>query len=201
MKAVEMFDECHARFRRLREQLAGSTGSIRSVSMDRQSTGYQWRPERTRACEYVADFERIGRHALRRPEWKGRLKLFDVYFLRGVEYRQAISMVGVSEGTFDYWFREVKRALGAEFSRTGLFPPSRYFRALNSESRREYEDGRLGSQKNVEFAHPFVTETIPETQAGKPRDRYSASESSTEGIITRGFDGADETYAGATSHP
>lgn len=83
-----------------------------------------------RACEYVADFERIGRRALRRTEWKGRLKLFNIYFLRGVEYRRAISLVGVSEGTFDYWFAEVKRAAGREFSRAGLYPPGQYFRSL-----------------------------------------------------------------------
>jgi hypothetical protein len=36
--------------------------------------------------------------------------------------------VGVAEGTFDYWLGEVKRAVGREFARTGLFPPWRYFR-------------------------------------------------------------------------
>ena len=54
---------------------------------------------RARACEYVADFERIGRHALRRAEWKGRLKLFNIYFVHSVEYRSAISLVGVAEGS------------------------------------------------------------------------------------------------------
>jgi hypothetical protein len=41
--------------------------------------------ERLRACEYVADFERMGRHALKRPEWKRRLKLFEIYFLGGTD--------------------------------------------------------------------------------------------------------------------
>jgi hypothetical protein len=127
MKAKEIFEVCHARYRGLREWLTNSTGSVRSVALDTPSSGYHWRPDRARACEYIADFERIGRHALRRPEWKGRLKLFEVCFLRGTEYRRAVSLVGVAEGTFDYWYREVKRALGAEFSRTGLYPPSRYF--------------------------------------------------------------------------
>ncbi len=127
MRATEVFDECHGRYRGLREWLVDSTGSVRSLDFEKPSAGYLWRPDRARACDYVADFERIGRHALRRPEWKGRLKLFDVYFVRGAEYRRAIRMVGVAEGTFDYWYREVKRATGAEFSRTGLYPPSRYF--------------------------------------------------------------------------
>lgn len=127
MKAPEIFEVCHARYRGLREWLRDTRGSVRALDLDTPSSGYQWRPERTRASEYVADFERIGRQALRRPEWKGRLKLFEIYYLQGVEYRRAITLVGVAEGTFDYWFAEVKRAVGREFSRTGLFPPSRYF--------------------------------------------------------------------------
>jgi len=127
MKAAEIFEVCHARYRGLRDWLADSTGSVRALDLDTPSSGYQWRPERARASEYVADFERIGRLALRRPEWKGRLKLFEIYFLNGVEYRRAISLVGVAVGTFDYWLSEVKRALGREYARTGLFPPSRYF--------------------------------------------------------------------------
>jgi hypothetical protein len=133
MKAAEMFDVCHGRYRNLREWLAESSSSIRSVNLKTPSPGYQWRPDRARACEYIANFERIGRHALRRPEWKGRLKLFEIYFLGSFEYKTAIRLVGVAEGTFDYWYREVKRALGAEFSRTGLFPPSVCFAAVRGE--------------------------------------------------------------------
>ncbi|MGH9714099.1 MAG: hypothetical protein ACRD5M_12450 [Candidatus Acidiferrales bacterium] len=127
MKAAEIFDICHARYRGLHEWLEESTGNVRALVLGMPSAGYQWRPEHARASEYVADYERIGRHALRRPEWSGRLKLFEIYFLRDVEYRRAVSLVGVAPGTFDYWSREVKRAVGREFSRTGLFPPSRYF--------------------------------------------------------------------------
>jgi hypothetical protein len=127
MKTVEVFEVCHGRYRGLSEWLAETKGEIRSLDLEKPSSGYQWRPDRGRACEYVADFERIGRSALRRPERKGRLKLFEVYFLGSMEYRTAIRLVGVAEGTFDYWYREVKRTLGAEFSRTGLFPPAKYF--------------------------------------------------------------------------
>ena len=77
----------------------------------------------------MADFERIGKQALRRPRWKGRLKLFEIYFLHAMEYRDAIKLVGVAEGTFDYWLQEVKRAVGRELSRCHLFPPSKYFQA------------------------------------------------------------------------
>ena len=128
MKANEIFDICQRRYRSLQEWLAESAGQIRALDMESPYSGYQWRPARARASEYVADYERIGREALRRPEWKGRLKLFEIYYIHSVEYRRAISLVGVAEGTFDYWMAEVKRAVGRELSRTGMFPPSHYFR-------------------------------------------------------------------------
>jgi hypothetical protein len=115
--------------------LRDSRASVRALDLETPSSGYQWRPERARASEYVADLERIGRQALRRPEWRGRLKLFEIYFLQGTEYRRAISLVGVAEGTFDYWFAEVKRAVGRECTRTGLFLPSRYFQLQRNGSR------------------------------------------------------------------
>jgi hypothetical protein len=46
---------------------------------------------------------------LRPPHCQGRRKLFGIYFLHSVEYRNAIKLVGVAEGTFDYWMQEVKR--------------------------------------------------------------------------------------------
>lgn len=133
MKSSEIFDICHARYRSLRGHLKEAAGGVQSLALEKPSDGYRWRPDRARACEYVADFERIGRHMLRRPEWKGRLRLFETYFVAGVEYRRAIQLVGAAEGTFDYWFQEVKRTLGAEYSRTGIFPPSAYFRMRNRE--------------------------------------------------------------------
>lgn len=129
MKSRDIFEICHARYEGLRDWLDASTGHVRSIPMETPATGYQWRPPKGRASEYVADFERIGRTALRRPEWKGRLRLFEIYFLRGEEYRQAISLVGVSDGTFDYWTQEVKKAVGEACGRTELFPPSRYFQS------------------------------------------------------------------------
>lgn len=134
MTRKEIFDVCHARYHRLREWLTDSAAAVHSVDLHSPLEGYQWRPDRARACEYIADFERIGRRSLRRPQWKGRLKLFNVYFVGGADYRNAVRAVGVSEGTFDYWYQEVRKVVGAEFSRTGLFPPSRYFQPRNAHS-------------------------------------------------------------------
>ena len=137
MKPAEIFDVCHGRYRNLRDWLSDSSGAVHSLDIKASASGYQWRPGRVRACEYVADFERIGRHTLRRPEWKGRLKLFNIYFLHSLEYRRAIAMVGVADGTFDYWYREVRRALGTEFQRTGLYPPWQYFNSQNHEGSKQ----------------------------------------------------------------
>jgi hypothetical protein len=156
MKAPDIFDVCHGRYRSLCESLSNSTGAVRSTAMTTPSSGYQWRPGRARACEYVADFERIGRHALRRPEWKGRLKLFEIYFLAKTDYKSAIRTVGVAEGTFDYWYREVKRALGVEYSRTGLFPPANYFELLrgNVPSQEPVHDE---TPRDISVPIPLVT--------------------------------------------
>ena len=127
MRSNEIFETCHHKYIGLRNWLQHSTGSLRSMDLEHPATAHRWRPERGKACEYVADFERIGRWRLRRPEWSGRLRLFEIYFIEGFEYQKARSAIGVPEGTFDYWYQEVKKTLGAEFSRTGLYPPSRYF--------------------------------------------------------------------------
>src|SRR5271154_6790248 len=119
MKATEIFDTCYGRYRSLHDWLEDTTGKVRAIDLESPSSGYSWRPARGRACEYLAEFERIGRQSLRRPQWKGRLKLFEIYFLHSMEYRNAIKLVGVAEGTFDYWLQEVKRSAGREFSRCG----------------------------------------------------------------------------------
>ncbi len=111
---------------------ANLSGKIHAVDLNTPSDGYQWRPPRARADEYVADFERIGERSLRRPEWRGRLRLFRIYFLAGVEYRRAITLVGVAEGTFDWWTQQVKKTVGRELARAGLYPPSKYFRPSGS---------------------------------------------------------------------
>jgi hypothetical protein len=127
MRSQEMFDICHERYRGLRGWLGKRIGAIQ-LNAPASSGGYQWRPDRARAADYVADFESAGRRALARPTWKGRYRLFEIYFCRGIEYRRAIALVGVPSGTFDYWTQEVKKSVGRELDRAGVFPPGRYFR-------------------------------------------------------------------------
>lgn len=126
MRVQNVFDVCLAQSRRLQS----ATGrSIAAVDLKKPSKGYLWRPEPSRAVEYVADFEKAAARALRAPEWKGRRKVFRIYFWRGIDYRRAAMLVGVSNGTFDYWIKDVKKAVGQECMRVGLYPPARYFQA------------------------------------------------------------------------
>jgi hypothetical protein len=129
VKTREMFDVCLASYRSLGK---GIGRKMSAVDMTRPSNGYAWRPEHVRAAEYVADFEAAGARALRRCEWKGRRKLFVIYFLSELDYKRAIKLVGVSENTFEYWASQVKNAVGRECARVGLFPPQEYFRMRRS---------------------------------------------------------------------
>jgi hypothetical protein len=146
MKPQEIFDSCYARYRGMRAFLGGH---VAAVDLESPSDGYHWRPERARAEEYVADFEMIAARALRRPEWKGRQKLFRIYFLRHIEYRRAITLCGICPDTFDYWFQEVKKACGREFDRAGLFPPNRYFRCRDKAAPENVESKSAHKQKHL----------------------------------------------------
>ncbi|MGH9776546.1 MAG: hypothetical protein ACRD50_16565 [Candidatus Acidiferrales bacterium] len=128
MKTEHIFDICFDFYRALRQWLEGRGIGIVVIDLSRPAVGYHWRPERARAKDYAIDFERIARETLKRPEWRGRKLLLEIYYLRGVEYRRAIALLGVSPNTFDYWMQEVKKCVGARLTRAKLFPPRSYFR-------------------------------------------------------------------------
>jgi hypothetical protein len=76
MKASEVFDSCHGRYRNLREWLAESTGQIRALDPESQYDGYHWRPVQARAAEFVADYERIGRKSAASTGVEGAVEAF-----------------------------------------------------------------------------------------------------------------------------
>ncbi len=125
MRPSEIFDICHERYKASK---AGRLGKLPSVDPTKVPER-RWRPDRPpRLAEFVADFELAGRRALgRRPLWKRRLQLFEIYFCEGVPYRVAMRRLGLRPGTFDWWCAEIKKAVGAELARVGLFPLGRYF--------------------------------------------------------------------------
>jgi DNA-directed RNA polymerase specialized sigma24 family protein len=74
--------------------------------------------------EYIAEFALCGRHALK--PWPKRYELFEVYFVRNVPYTQVLKVLGIKAGTLDFWSQEIKKAVGRELQRRGLYPPGKY---------------------------------------------------------------------------
>lgn len=84
---------------------------------------------------YVADFERAAQRALRHPGWEKRELVFDLAFVHAVEYRKLPEMLGTAPGTLDWWYAEVKKAVGSELMRCGIYPLAAYW-AIRSHRRR-----------------------------------------------------------------
>ena len=99
------------------------------MQMD-QASKFLWRPDlKPRLVEYVADFARAGERALA----PSRLILFRLYYLGGCEYQRARQRMGLSEIGWVNWTEEIRRDVGRELLRTGIFPPSRYFREMSTK--------------------------------------------------------------------
>lgn len=173
MKPKEIFEVCYARYKTTRGFLGGH---VAPIDWERPSETFHWRPDRARAEDYVADFQRIGEHALRRPEWRGRLKLFRIYFLRGFPYQRAITLCGVSPSTFDYWMAEVKKTCGAAFDRARLFPPGDYFR------KREMAPARPPEEPAVEIGGATTARINHNGRHGEEKGRVEESRAE---ILTR----------------
>jgi hypothetical protein len=86
---------------------------------------------RPRQSDYLADFAMAGEAALQRDRGRlraSRLILFRMYFLGGGQWRAVRALMGISELTWSDWVAEIKREVGNELMRRGVFPPGKYFR-------------------------------------------------------------------------
>jgi len=63
-----------------------------------------------------------------------RMAMFRVYYLGGAEYHAARRHLGISELTWADWAEEIRRLVGRELARSGVFPPSRYFRGTSEKA-------------------------------------------------------------------
>ena len=67
-----------------------------------------------------------------RPGLRGgrasRMAMFRVYYLGGADYHAARRQMGISELTWADWAEEIRRRVGRELTRAGMFPPAKYFR-------------------------------------------------------------------------
>ena len=156
MLATFAFDVCHDVYRAARESIDTMVPTLNAESCGK----YQWRPDRMpRLAEYVCDFARAGERALGGKAWTrgrpkadrlkpillyfrasssrifraSRMTMFRVYFLGGAEYQAARRHLGISELTWADWADEIRRLVGRELTRAGVFPPSKYFRETTAK--------------------------------------------------------------------
>jgi len=134
MLATFAFDVCHDVYRAAREVI-----DTKIPTLNLESSGkYMWHPDRMpRLGEYVCDFARAGERALSdtgrmraSPSClrASRMVMFRVYYLGGAEYQAARRHLGISELTWADWAEEIRTRVGRELTRSGVFPPSKYFR-------------------------------------------------------------------------
>lgn len=63
-----------------------------------------------------------------------RMAMFRVYYLGGADYQAARRHLGISELTWQDWAEEIRRDVGRELTRAGVFPPSKYFRETTAKA-------------------------------------------------------------------
>ncbi|HXP78282.1 MAG TPA: hypothetical protein VN976_00110 [Verrucomicrobiae bacterium] len=69
-----------------------------------------------------------------RPFRASRMAMFRVYYLGGADYHAARRHLGISELTWADWAEEIRRLVGRELTRAGVFPPSKYFRETTAKA-------------------------------------------------------------------
>jgi DNA-directed RNA polymerase specialized sigma24 family protein len=121
MRPSEIFDKC---LERVREYQA-SAASIRSVRFDVEVNGGPTRTGNVTA-EYVAEFVLCARRSLKR--WPRRIDVFQLYFVEDRTVEEVMKALAIPEGTLKGWSNEVKKVVGSELKRSGLYPPSIYGR-------------------------------------------------------------------------
>jgi len=127
VKAELAFDVCWEVYRSVREVL--ETKRNASARDWRDSEKFLWRPDiRPKLSEWVADFALAGQAALDGPQWASRMVLFRLYYLGLTPYERARHFLGLSEHNWVNWTEEIRRQVGKELLRRGMFPPRKYFR-------------------------------------------------------------------------
>jgi hypothetical protein len=69
-----------------------------------------------------------------RPFRASRMAMFRVYYLGGADYQAARRHLGISELTWADWAEEIRKLVGRELTRAGVFPPSKYFREATAKA-------------------------------------------------------------------
>lgn len=133
LKPREMFEICHELYERL-QPVKAKIGSINPESSVKVHAVGLKGDGHMRILEYLADFELAGRRALAHKP--NQLKVFSLYHCRLIPYKRAVKQLRLKESSFDWQVDVIKREVGKELVRTGIFPPNAYF---NERSRSEQE--------------------------------------------------------------
>lgn len=62
------------------------------------------------------------------------MAMFRVYYLGGADYQAARRHLGISELTWADWAEEIRTSVGRELAKSGVFPPSKYFREMSEKA-------------------------------------------------------------------
>jgi hypothetical protein len=101
--------------------------SIEGKSKGRPADGL--RSLTTRACPTL-----FGASSSQKPFRASRMAMFRVYYLGGADYEAARRHLGISELTWADWAEEIRKDVGRELTRAGVFPPSKYFRETTAKA-------------------------------------------------------------------
>ncbi len=122
-------------FARAGERALG-LGSIEGQGKGRQADGLP--SLTTRACPTLLRASSSQDSLRASPSQKqfraSRMAMFRVYYLGGADYHAARRHLGISELTWADWAEEIRRLVGRELTRAGVFPPSKYFRETTAKA-------------------------------------------------------------------
>jgi hypothetical protein len=145
MKPAVAFDISHEVYLSAREIVDSRMATIQMA----RASKFTWRPDmKPRMVEFLADFARAGERALA----PSRLILFKLHYLGGCPYELARQRMGLSEVGWENWTNEIRREVGRELLRAGMFPPSRYFREMTDREVRGERTESSGERTSARAA-------------------------------------------------
>jgi len=121
----EIFQPCHSIYKEYRFLLAESVTVRNPLTIP---YGKVLPAKGPRMDDYVANFDLAGRRALRQPGRELKRRLFQTYYVEDTSYQGTLKLLRIRPDVFDYWTMEIKRTVGEELARAGIYPPDRYFR-------------------------------------------------------------------------
>lgn len=128
MRPADAFEITHERYQQCK-QLTVKLGAINPAACAKQET--QRAPQITKVMAFCLDFELAGGKALKGHQ--KRLLMFQFHFCGQGDKERTKKALRIGESTFWYWSGEIKKAVGRELRKRGLYPPGNYFNSVTVE--------------------------------------------------------------------